>query len=270
MNLWASVRAVLAERDPDAKAAGTLALGRDLGALPDDLPADTGPVLDEPGVPDRPVLAPPEAMPRRQLSGPRNHAALIHALTHIEFHAINLALDAVQRFSALPAAFHRDWLRVAAEEADHFLHLRGHLRDLGADYGDFPAHGGLWEMASRTAHDPLARMALVPRLLEARGLDVTPDIQRKLKGFGDIAGAAILDIILRDEIGHVAVGDRWFRQLCAERRLDPEAEFRRLLQQPGIPRPRPPFNRPARLAAGFQPAELESLAANYRSPEGPG
>ena len=200
-------------------------------------------------------------MPRRQLNGQENHAALIHALTHIEFNAINLALDAVQRFPDLPPEFHGDWLRVAAEEAEHFSLLRAHLREAGRDYGDFPGHDGLWEMAMKTAHDPLARMALVPRLLEARGLDVTPGIQRKLKGYGDAAGAALLDIILRDEIGHVAAGDRWFRHLCGERGLQPEAAFLAQLATPGVPRPRRPFNETARLAAGFSAAELAALDA---------
>lgn len=216
------------------------------------------------GIPERPLLADPRHMPRRQLSNPENHAALIHALAHIEFNAINLALDAVQRFPGFPADYYGDWLKVAAEEAYHFRLLRDHLRGLGRergtyDYGSFPAHAGLWELAQKTAHDPIARMALVPRLMEARGLDVTPDIQRKLTGYGDRAGAAILDIILRDEITHVAAGDRWFRWLCAQRGLDAETAYRDLLDAPGVPRPRRPFNETARLAAGFSAAELARL-----------
>ena len=218
-----------------------------------------GTPIDTAGIPDRPILADPRDMPRRQLSNAENHAALIHALAHIEFNAINLALDAVQRFNGFPPEYTGDWLKVAAEEAYHFQLLRDHLRKLGYDYGDFPAHAGLWELAQKTAHDPLARMALVPRLMEARGLDVTPDIQRKLTGFGDKAGAAILDIILRDEIGHVAAGDRWFRWLCAERGLDAEATYRDLISAPGVPKPRRPFNEAARLAAGFSAAELAGL-----------
>lgn len=221
------------------------------------------------GLPARPVLADPRTMPRRQLGSEENHAALIHALTHIEFNAINLALDAVQRFSGFPPAYYADWLRIAAEEAEHFQLLRQHLRGLryrdgrpgGWDYGSFPAHAGLWELAQKTAHDALARMALVPRLMEARGLDVTPDIQRKLTGFGDRAGAAILDIILRDEMGHVAAGDRWFRWLCTQRGLDAEATYINLLATPGVPRPRRPFNEAARLCCGFSQAELLRLAA---------
>ncbi len=258
MNVHAAARAVLAECGIESKLAGATRLWDAWRAGLLD-PGDPGAPIDIPGRPSRPALLPPSDMPRRQLNGRDNHAALIHALAHIEFNAINLALDAVQRFPDLPAAFHGDWLRVAAEEACHFTLLRDHLRALGREYGDLPAHDGLWEMALKTAHDPLARMALVPRLLEARGLDVTPDIQRKLKGFGDPAGVAILDIILRDEIGHVAAGDRWFRHLCAQRGLSAEAAFRELLGQPGVPRPRAPFNTAARLAAGFSEHELAAL-----------
>lgn len=265
VNVHGAARAVLAERDIEAKLAGAARLWADWQAGALACSDDTGTPLEQAGIPERPLLQDPRAMPRRQLSGAENHAALIHALAHIEFNAINLALDAVQRFAGLPAEFYRDWLRVAAEEAYHFRLLRDHLRGLKTDqarhrdYGDFPAHAGLWEMALKTAHDPLARMALVPRLMEARGLDVTPDIQRKLTGYGDRAGAAILDIILRDEIGHVAAGDRWFRHLCAARGLEPEAAFRALLTTPGVPRPRRPFNRAARLAAGFSADELARL-----------
>lgn len=259
MNLYHAARRVLAEKDVDAKLAGAAQLwvNWQADACSSTDPFDTP--LDSAGIPERPHLAAPASMPRRQLNGPENHAALIHALAHIEFNAINLALDAVQRYADLPRAFYADWLQVAAEEAYHFRLLRDHLRSLGKDYGDLPAHAGLWEMAEKTAHDPLARMALVPRLLEARGLDVTPDIQRKLRGYGDAAGADILDIILRDEIGHVAAGDRWFRYLCGQRGLKPEAAFLALLAAPGVPRPRRPFNESARLAAGFSAEELAAL-----------
>jgi uncharacterized ferritin-like protein (DUF455 family) len=260
MNVHQAARSVLAERGIAAKLAGAARIWSQWQAHELEFDTPFGAPLDQAGIPDRPPLAPPSSMPRRQLNGPENHAALIHALAHIEFNAINLALDAVQRFAGLPDDFHADWLRVAAEEAYHFTLLRDHLRSLGKDYGDFPAHAGLWEMAEKTAHDPLARMALVPRLLEARGLDVTPDIQRKLRGYGDAAGADILDIILRDEIGHVAAGDRWFRYLCGQRGLEPEAAFQALLATPGVPRPRHPFNETARLAAGFSAAELALLA----------
>jgi uncharacterized ferritin-like protein (DUF455 family) len=264
MNVRRAARAILAEPEVAAKLAGAERLwaewqagGLAVADLPEFVP---GPA----GRPGKPLLQDPRAMPRRQLNGPENHAALIHALAHIEFNAINLALDAVQRFAGLPPGFCGDWLRVAAEEAYHFRLLRDHLRGLDRDYGAFAAHAGLWEMALKTAHDPLARMALVPRLLEARGLDVTPDIQRKLRGYGDQAGAAILDIILRDEVGHVAIGDHWFKHLCKERGLEPEAAYRKLLATPGVPRPRRPFNEPARLAAGFSEQELRMLDPGYK------
>lgn len=256
--LQTAAQAALAERDIETKLETTARLWADW--RDGDLALETfAAPLEHAGIPERPLLADPRSMPRRQLSNPENHAALIHALAHIEFNAINLALDAVQRFPGFPADYYGDWLKVAAEEAYHFQLLRDHLLTLGKDYGDFPAHAGLWELARKTAHDPLARMALVPRLMEARGLDVTPDIQRKLTGYGDRAGAAILDIILRDEIGHVAAGDRWFRWLCAERGLDPVSTYRDLLASPGVPRPRRPFNETARLAAGFSAEELARL-----------
>ena len=259
MNIHFAARSVLAERVIEAKLTETARLRSEWESGAFGSEGDFGAPLANAGIPERPLLASPASMPRRQLNGPENHAALIHALAHIEFNAINLALDAVQRFAGLPREFYGDWLVVAAEEAYHFSLLRNHLLGLGKDYGDFPAHAGLWEMAEKTAHDPLARMALVPRLLEARGLDVTPDIQRKLRGYGDAAGADILDIILRDEIGHVAAGDRWFKYLCTQRGLEPESAFRNLLATPGVPRPRRPFNESARLAAGFSAQELAEL-----------
>lgn len=259
-SLHAAARAALAETDVEAKLALTERLWIDwqAGVL------ETGPFNDpepltEAGRPERPILARPKDMPRRELNGPEGHAALIHALSHIEFTAINLALDAVYRFHDLPAGFYADWLRVAAEEAYHYRLLRDHLRGLGHDYGDFPAHGGLWETAMKTACDPLARMAVIPRYFEARGLDVTPGIQSKLRGYGDRAGGDILDIILRDEIGHVAAGDRWFRYLCEARGLEPDAAYRAQIDAAGLPRPRKPFNEPARVAAGFSPEELTRL-----------
>jgi uncharacterized ferritin-like protein (DUF455 family) len=256
-NLRHAAQQALSIADPEAKCAAAL----DLWAAWQARQLTTGDWLDlpppsPPGRPERPVLAAPETMPRRELNSRAGHAALIHALTHIEFTAINLALDAVCRFPEMPAEFHADWLKVAAEEVEHFRLLRAHLCTLGYDYGDFPAHGGLWDLATRTAHDPLARMAQVPRLMEARGLDVTPGIQGKLRGRGDKAGAALLDIILRDEIGHVAAGDRWFRFLCAQRGLEVEDTFRRLIRAHDAPPPRPPFNIAARRLAGFSEAEL--------------
>jgi uncharacterized ferritin-like protein (DUF455 family) len=260
MNLHARTRAVLAEPDIETKLDAAARLWRDwqAGQLEAGQFEDPAPLI-EAGRPERPVLAQPKDMPQRKLNGPEGHAALIHALTHIEFTAINLALDVVYRFQDLPTDFHSDWLRIAAEEAYHFWLLRDHLRTLGHDYGDFPAHGGLWETAMETRHDPLARMAVIPRYFEARGLDVTPGIQNKLRAYGDQAGGDILDIILRDEIGHVAAGDRWFRYLCEQRSLDPEPEYREQIDAAGLPRPRKPFNQEARTRAGFSLQEMAAL-----------
>jgi uncharacterized ferritin-like protein (DUF455 family) len=189
-------------------------------------------------------------------------AALIHALAHIELNAIDLGLDVVWRFSGMPDPFYRQWVQVAREEALHFNLLRDHLRGLGYEYGDFPAHNALWEMAEKTKGDILARLALVPRTLEARGLDASPPIRAKLVGAGDRRAGEILDIILRDEIGHVAVGNRWYRWVCQERGLDPIATYDDLAEKYKAPRPRGPFNLEARRAAGFDEAELRRLAGS--------
>ena len=238
------IRAVLA-LDPAQGASGA---GLHL-AEPDGLP----------GRPARPVLVSPSQLQARSVHTPEGRAALLHALAHIEFNAINLALDAVWRFGGMPDAFYADWLRVAREEAQHFELLAAHLLTLGHAYGDFPAHDGLWEMAKRTRRDLLARMALVPRTLEARGLDAAPPIRRRLAAAGDERAAAILDVILRDEIGHVAIGNRWFRHLCDERGLDPVAAYRELATLHRAPRLRGPFNLEGRRAAGFEEAEIEAL-----------
>ncbi len=186
---------------------------------------------------------------------------MLHALAHIEFNAINLALDIVWRFDDLPLAFYRDWIAVAHDEARHFRLLQQHLATLGFTYGDFPAHDGLWEMAEKTRHDLLARLALVPRTLEARGLDAAPSIRDKLQRVGDEGGAALLDLILRDEISHVAIGNRWFHWLCAKQRRDPLASQEELARTHRAPRPRGPFNLEARRAAGFDEQELSALQA---------
>ena len=214
---------------------------------------------DQPGRPEKPRLVDPQRVPKRAFHTLAGRATLIHAIAHIEFNAINLALDAMYRFRGLPLDYYRDWQRVAQEEAQHFALLRAHLQTLGHDYGDFDAHNGLWDMARRTAHDPLVRMALVPRVLEARGLDVTPAMREKLLKHGDRKAAQILDIIERDEIGHVAIGNRWYGYLCQQRGVDPFATFLRLLQEYEVPNFRPPFHLDARRAAGFSAQELELL-----------
>jgi uncharacterized ferritin-like protein (DUF455 family) len=212
-----------------------------------------------PGRPDRPALVPHLAVPRRSPFTPDGRAALLHAIAHIEFNAINLALDACWRFAGMPAAYYTDWLKVAGEEALHFSLLRAHLQSLGHDYGSFDAHDGLWAMTHKTRHDIVARMALVPRTLEARGLDATPPLQAKFAKAGDAAAVQILGVILRDEIGHVAIGNHWYRWLCERGGLDPVAHYGVLVRQYDAPRLRPPFNRPAREAAGFTAAELAFL-----------
>jgi len=225
------------------------------------LDTETAPLepIGQPGRPERPQLVSPRDLPRRKLTSPEGHAALIHSICHIEFNAINLALDAVYRFRDLPTDFYTDWLRVAKEEAYHFGLLRDHLRSLGHDYGDFDAHNGLWEMAVDTAHDPMIRMALVPRVLEARGLDVTPGIMHKLAEIGDEQAVEILKIIQRDEVGHVEIGTRWFRYLCEQRKLEPEQTFRNLLSQYMKGSIKGPLDRKARRQAGFTEAELDYL-----------
>jgi uncharacterized ferritin-like protein (DUF455 family) len=218
-----------------------------------------------PGRPDRPRRVAPNALAARSAFTREGRAALLHAVAHIEFNAINLALDAVWRFAQMPRSYYLEWMQVAAEEALHFTLVADHLRTLRHAYGDFDAHDGLWTMAERTRADPLARMALVPRTLEARGLDVTPAMREKFARAGDEQAARILDVILRDEIGHVAVGNRWYRWLCAREGRDPITTYDELATQYRAPRPKPPFNLEARRAAGFDAAELAALQLGTRS-----
>ncbi|WP_296654962.1 ferritin-like domain-containing protein [Paraburkholderia sp.] len=257
----------LRECDPGAKAEAVQALhalvldGMSNRISSWDAPREIDAPADLPGRPARPVLVEPRQLERRSMSTPQGRVVLLHALAHIEFNAINLALDAVWRFPAMPDAFYADWLTVAAEEAFHFSLLGARLADYGHAYGDFPAHNGLWEMCERTRDDVLARMALVPRVLEARGLDAAPPIRARLKQAGDDQSAAVLDVILRDEVGHVRIGNRWFRYLCEARGLDPHAAWLTLAQQYRAPKMRGPFNFEARRSAGFDDAELDTLAA---------
>jgi len=216
-------------------------------------------VAHMPGRPALPPLVSATQVPSRSPFTPEGRAALLHAICHIEFNAINLALDAVWRFAGMPAQFYGDWLQVASEEALHFSLLRAHLQSMGADYGDYVAHDGLWHMCDKTRDDILARMALVPRTLEARGLDATPLIQDKLTRAGDLQAVAILDIILRDEVGHVRIGNHWYHHLCHERGLDAVQLYPELVKQYEAPRMRPPFNEAARKAAGFTEAEMAFL-----------
>jgi uncharacterized ferritin-like protein (DUF455 family) len=214
-----------------------------------------------PGRPPRPLLVHPRELPRRGFGTNEGRAAFIHAVAHIEFNAIDLAWDAVYRFRGLPREFYADWVSVANDEARHYAMLRERLLQFGHDYGDFDAHNGLWEMAEKTAHDGLARMALVPRVLEARGLDVTPGMIVKLRALGDHATADILAVILREEVGHVAAGSRWYRWYCERASVEPRSRFRELLREYAGGALHGPFNTDARLAAGFDADELQSLQA---------
>lgn len=215
-----------------------------------------------PGRPDTPALVEPQDVPRRSPFTPAGLAALLHSITHIEFNAINLALDAIWRFAGMPPQYYRDWLQVAAEEAKHFMLLRTHLVRVGYDYGHFVAHDGLWTMCENTRHDVVSRMALVPRTMEARGLDATPIIQTKLAKVGTTDArdaSAILDVILREEVGHVAIGNHWYHWLCERDSIDPHAFYVSAALQHGAPRLKPPFNIEARRRAGFTEQELLAL-----------
>jgi len=252
----------LLEADPAAKTAAVAAMAQahrdgDCGLNEAAELQASAPI---PGRPDKPVLVAPLLVGRRSMATEEGRAMLIHALAHIEFNAVNLALDALWRFPGMPAEYYADWLRVAKEEAYHFSLLSAHLQKLGFAYGDFTAHDSLWEMVARTVDDVMARMALVPRTLEARGLDAIPPLRAKLAQAGDLEAAAILDIILRDEIGHVEIGNRWYTWLCQQRGLEPRATYAALALQYRAPPLRGPFNLEARRLAGFSEAELQALA----------
>ncbi len=260
MNPRARALEVLTLADPAEKALQTRTLFESLAAEA----IDPHTVLSDPGgLPGRPVrprLRPARDVPSRSPFTIEGRAALIHSIAHIEFNAINLALDATFRFAGMPVAYYVDWLRVASEEALHFGLLRAHLQSLGFDYGDFDAHDGLWQMAQRTAGDVLARMALVPRTLEARGLDAAPPLQAKFAKAGDQRAVDILAIILRDEVGHVAIGNHWYRWLCRREGFDPLAHYSVLADRYEAPKIRPPFNVEARAAAGFTVEEIAFLS----------
>ena len=261
MELRALALAAFTLADPSQKVAAVRALAAGAGALACDAAA-VFKVPGGPGRPDRPLLIHPRAVPKRSPHTVAGHAALMHSIAHIEFNAINLALDAAWRFGGQPDAYYRDWIEVAGEEALHFSLLQDHLRSLGFGYGDFDAHDGLWTMCVATEDDVLARMALVPRTLEARGLDATPLIQGKLRNLPYAhtkEAVLILDRILADEVGHVAIGNRWFHTLCRQRGVQAEAYYREAALLHKAPTLKPPFNFAARRAAGFSEAELAAL-----------
>ncbi len=262
-DLHAAAGRCLDASDPEHKLQLTAATWQALqsGQLRPDPDAPPPKPIGAPGRPARPRLVSPRQVPQRGLGSAEGRAALVHAIAHIEFNAINLAWDAVYRFRGKPAAYYRDWASCAADEARHFAMLSQRLAELGHRYGDFDAHNGLWEMAEKTAADDTARMALVPRVLEARGLDVTPGMIERLRSVGDDRTVAILEVILREEVAHVAAGTRWFRWCCERDGREPVATFFELLHTYLGVQLRGPFNRPARLEAGFLDAELDRLAA---------
>ena len=217
------------------------------------------PDVKQAGRPEKPELMNPRNMPKRKMGNEQGRLAMIHAVAHIEFNAINLALDAVCRFRDMPDDYYSDWISVAAEESYHFSLMQKRLQGSGCQYGDFPGHNGLWDMAMQTAHDPMVRMALVPRVMEARGLDVTPGIMKRFEHIGDKETVAALDIILHDEIGHVEVGTRWFNFLCKQRKLDAETTYFALLDEYLKGEIRCPLHEEARLAAGFTQQEITRL-----------
>ncbi|WP_346948573.1 ferritin-like domain-containing protein [Dyella sp.] len=261
-DLYQAAKRCLDATDPAEKVRLTRAAWNALlaGELQPD-PASPAPEpIGAPGRPERPLLVHASKVPSRGLGSSEGRAALVHAVAHIEFNAINLAWDAVYRFRGKPGAYYRDWASCAHDEARHFDMLSERLAELGHAYGDFDAHNGLWEMAEKTAHHDTARMALVPRVLEARGLDVTPGIIERLRGAGDERTIAILEVILREEVAHVAAGTRWFRHCCERDGLEPRQAFLDLLRGYMGRTPRGPFNRQARLEAGFDAEEMDRLA----------
>ena len=262
-SIFTAARACLDAASPDDKPTLTHAMAEAFarGELAIDADAPPPEPIRMPGRPERPLLVHPRDLPRRGFGSKEGRAAFIHAVAHIEFNAIDLAWDAVYRFRGMPDAYYADWVSVANDEARHFKILRVRLQELGHDYGDFGAHNGLWEMAEKTAGSGLARMALVPRVLEARGLDVTPGMIVKLHSLGDTVTAGILETILREEVAHVAAGSRWFRWHCERGGVEPRARFRELLREHATGVLHKPFNTEARLEAGFDLEELEALLA---------
>ena len=251
----------LTATEPTRKAEGVIGLQKAFLANEVALDAEIhlAEVSNIPGRPALPKLVPPKELKKRSMRTLEGRAALIHALAHIEFNAINLALDAIWRFAGMSADYYKDWLKVAAEEAYHFSLLNKHLQTLGFEYGGFNAHNSLWEMVARTKDDVLARMALVPRTMEARGLDASPQLRNKFLQVDDLAMTKILDIILTDEIGHVAIGNAWFNWLCEQRKLESIATFEKLCVDYSAPKLKPPFNLEARRSAGFSEDELTLL-----------
>lgn len=255
--VFADILTVLLEKDPQLKCrAATQLCADDLALTDGDLaPQD----VRVPGQPPQPERVPPAQVPQRKLGGPEGRERMLHAFAHIEFNAINLALDAAYRFRQMPQEFVHDWLLVASEEAKHFQLLNAYLSELGTPYGHYPAHNGLWDMVQKTRHDVLHRMALVPRVMEARGLDVTPGMMQRFGQLNDQRAVSILQVIYEDEVGHVAIGNRWYHYCCEQRGVEPRGTFQALIREYFDGRLRGPFNYPARQKAGFAADELAEL-----------
>ena len=252
---------LLTENSPLQKVAGTTQLLNAWNKQAIALDTQINPTTKQtiPGLPPKPELVSPKEVKKRSMRTQEGRAVMLHALAHIEFNAINLALDAIWRFANMPEQYYVDWLKVATEEAYHFSLINEHLHHFGYEYGSFPGHNSLWEMVDKTKGDVLARMALVPRTMEARGLDASPSLRNKLSQAGDMVAADILAIILRDEIGHVAIGNHWYNWLCGQRGLEPIETYTKLAIKYVAPKLRGPFNIEARRAAGFSEAEIALL-----------
>lgn len=263
-NLFEQALHCLLIDDPEKKVVETMSLQKAWldGELTSDLTENIQ-SLPVPGRPARPKLVDPREVPRRNFSSLKGRLTLVHAIAHIEFNAINLALDAVYRFQDMPEQYYSDWCRVAAEEAKHFTMLSDYLASHGIVYGDMPAHNGLWEMAVKTDFDVLVRMALVPRVLEARGLDVTPGMIKKLQPTGDTQLIEILQIIFDEEIGHVKIGTYWYKSLCEERQLDADETFLQLIEKYMQGAKFGPFETEARVEAGFSHKEMQALLNRF-------
>ncbi len=265
VDFYHRVESAILAADPASKCrlTGELQQGWDADGQVGDPDSEILPI-DDPGRPLKPELVDPRQLPRRSFASEEGRIHLLHAFAHIEFNAINIALDAVYRFRQMPTRFISDWLLVATEEARHFQLLEAELQRRGSYYGDCQAHRGLWDMVCKTRDDPLHRMALLPRVMEARGLDVTPTMIVKFKQFGDQAAVEIMEVIYRDEVGHVRIGNYWFNWLCQEQNLDAEVTFRELVDSYMGGKLRGPFNRAARLEAGFRRQELDALEQGGR------
>ena len=259
-NLFDLVYKCILENDPLKKAQRAKSLFSQFEDQPLNLIKSTEVLqIVVPGRPDKPELVEPSKVPRRGFDSAIARVKLVHAIAHIEFNAINLALDAVYRFQDMPLAYYRDWLQVAAEEAKHFLLLHDYLTENNAYYGQYAAHNGLWEMALKTDHDVMVRMALVPRVLEARGLDVTPGMIQRLRTIGDAPLVSILELIHQEEIGHVKIGTCWFNYACERNSLKPDETFSNILDEYMQGVTFGPFDLESREKAGFSKQEMMDL-----------